>query len=43
MQHVIQTMEQQRFYVKLLRFDYIIKYKPEASHKVADPLSKKIM
>lgn len=39
MNQVVQTPEQQYYLSKLLRYDYIISYKPGNTNKVADTLS----
>lgn len=41
MQQTIQTLEQQRFLVKLLGYDYSVEYKLGSSNKVANVLSRK--
>lgn len=41
MNQVVQTPEQQYYLSKLLRYDYIISYKPGNTNKVADTLSRR--
>lgn len=38
---MVQTPEQQHYLSKLLRYDYIISYKPGNTNKVVDALSRR--